>query len=198
MISTMAKLTAYEVADPVRHWGKIHDFLVEFPAGKSRYFSVDAHVGVGVKEIWAPIESVGKVDPAHMAITMGIEIDKAMIRHLSRLEAPEKDKDEIRLHRLFHSTPDWVEIRRKKGGSLRKSSRLVRGSSLIGYDAMTSNGNRGRVFELLFDEQSLALRVLRLTIDSVGNGIYFDIDSASHCRVVPEAHSLYFDTEKIH
>ncbi len=197
MISTMSKLTAYQVADPVRHWGKIHDFLIEFPAGRSRYFSVDAHVGVGVKEIWAPIESVGRVDPEHMAVTMSAEIDKEMVRHLSRLEAPEKDKDELLLHRLYHTKPDWVEIKRQKGGPLRKNSRLVRGSAIIGFDALTSNGSRGRVHELLFDDKDLALKVLRLTFDDIGHGIYFDVDSGSHCKVVPEAHSLYFEADRV-
>lgn len=58
MTSNLSKLTAYDVEDPQRPWGKIRDFLVEFPAGRVRYFSVDAHVGFGVKEIWAPLESI--------------------------------------------------------------------------------------------------------------------------------------------
>src|SRR5690348_16356038 len=103
MISNLSKMTAFNVTDPVRPWGKIHDFLLEFPAAKARYFSVDAHVGVGVKEIWAPLECVGRVDPEHMSVTVTAEIDHDMVKHLSRLETPEKDQDELRLHRLYRT-----------------------------------------------------------------------------------------------
>ena len=194
MISSMARLTAFEVADPVREWGKIRDFLVEFPSGKARYFSVDAHVGVGVKEIWAPLESVCSVDAAHMAVSVQAEIDQQMVRHLSRLETPEKDQDELRLHRLYHSSPAWAEIRRKKGGSLRKTSRLVRGSSLIGFEAVTRNGNRGKVKDLLFDEEKLQLELLRLQFDDA-MGACIDLESCGNCQLYTESHAIYVNVD---
>jgi hypothetical protein len=190
MISTMAKLTAFDVADPIRPWGKIHDFLVEFPTGRCRYFSVDAHVGVGVKEIWAPLETVARVDAEHMAVMVQTEIDREMVRHLSKLETPSKDEDEIILHRLYHTHPSWVAIRHKDSAFLRKHSRLIRGSDLIGFEVMTQAGVRGRVRDLLFDDQSLDLRMLRLQFDSTGHAVYLDLDAAQNCRVFPEAHAV--------
>lgn len=195
MLSTMSRLTAYDVADPVRAWGKIHDFLVEFPSGRNRYFSVDAHVGVGVKEIWAPLETVARVDPEHMTLKVSAAIDGPMIKHLSRLEIPEKDSDELKLHRLYHTSPDWVEIRRSKGGPLRKQSRLVRGSDLIGYDATTRNGNRGKVKDLLFDDKNLSLLMLRLQFDEGLRSVMVDIDAGSDCRIFSEAHAIYLNVD---
>ena len=193
MISNMSNLTSYEVADPVRPWGKIHDFLVEFPTGKSRYFSVDAHVGYGVKEIWAPMETVARVDPEHRVVTVQVEIDKEMVKHLARLETPGRDSDELKLHRLYHTTPDWVAVRRQNGGSLRKQSRLVRGSDLIGYEAMTQNGSRGRVKDLLFDDINLSLKMVRLQWGDSGMGATVDLDAAQNCRLATQAHALYIE-----
>jgi hypothetical protein len=195
MISNMSRLTAYNVGDLQRPWGKIHDFLVEFPSGKSRYFSVDAHVGVGVKEIWAPMETLARVDPEHMAVTVQAKIDSAMIRHLSRLETPERDTDELKLHRLYRTAPDWLPIRREKGGPLRKQSRLIRGGDLIGFEINTRNGNHGRVCDLLFDDKSLGLMMLRLQFDGLPHGVMVDIDSHEQCRLYPEAHALYINVD---
>jgi len=195
MISNFSRLTAFNVADPVRPWGRIRDFLLEFPACRARYFSVDAHVGVGMKEIWAPLESLARVDPQHMAVTVLAEIDKEMVRHLSRLEAPQKDQDELRLHRLYHTAPAWAGRRRAQGGNLRKRSRLLRGSQLIGFDALSKNGSRGKVSDLLFEEMDFSLQKLRLEYDSDGRNLFLDFDMGGFCQLLPEARAVYLSLD---
>jgi hypothetical protein len=189
----MSKFSAYDVADAARPWGKIRDFLVELPAGRSRYFSVEAHVGVGMKEIWAPIETLARVDPEHMAVTVQVEMDKKMVNHLSRLEAPRKDRDELRLHRLYNTSPDWVPLRRALGGKLRLRSRLMRGSELIGLEVVTRGGRMGRLLDLFFDDKNLALQALRFELSKDGMDEIMDVEAGSKCRLIQGAHALYLD-----
>jgi hypothetical protein len=193
MISNLSRMTTYHVEDRVRPWGRIHDFLLEFPGCKARYFSVDASVGFGVKEIWAPMESVGRVDPQHMALQVGTEIDKEMVWHLSRLETPAKDTDELRLHRLYRTRPDWAALGRKKGGKLRRNSRLVRGSDVIGFEVLSSNGGRGLVRDLLFDDLDLSLQKLRVEFETDGRSVILDMDVCNQCVLKPEAHAVYLE-----
>jgi hypothetical protein len=192
MICTMSRLTAFDVADYIRPWGKIHDFLLEFPAFRARYISVDAHVGFGVKEIWAPIESVARIDAQKMAVTIRAQIDSELAEHLSRLETPRRDSDELRLHRLYHTVPDWVEPLREKGAHLRKHSRLLRGSELLGLEAISRDGMRGIVDNLFFDDEGLNLKMIEIALNGPRKGQMADIFVDDDCVISHKSNTLYF------
>jgi hypothetical protein len=178
------------VADIRRPWGKIHDFLLEFPSCRASYFSIDAAVGFGVKEIWAPVEAIAWVDADEMYVALQAELDEGMLEHLSRLKAPETDSDELKLHRLYGTEPHWVPSHRKNGGSLRKKARFVRGSKLIGYKAMTRQGGNGVIRDLLFDEMGLNLEKFRLEFTNRESTVLLDFDTGDDCQLLPQANAL--------
>jgi hypothetical protein len=200
MTQSFQALTTFDVEDETRPWGKVRDILMEYPSCRNRYLGVGAHVGFGVKEIWAPIEMVQRTDAEGKKLTLHSSIDKDLVRHLERLEAPKSDKEELRLHNLYHSRPNWTQSHydtngKKKKFKLRNNSRMVRLSSLLHWDIMTRDGSKGKVSDLLVDLEDLQTLGFEFTNCAGGETCDFFINRNQAFLIDQGDHALYFDQE---
>jgi hypothetical protein len=200
MMQSFQGVTVFEVEGRCRDWGAARDILMEYPSCQNRYLAVAAAVNGGTRVIWAPLESILKMDLRNKKIFIDSEIDEDLAGHLDRLEAPQNDVDELKLQRLYHRRPQWAQKHVAKDGTknkytLRQNSRMVRLSSLLDWTTVLRDGGQGKVVDMLLNPLNLQTVGFELEMAPDKARVYFRIDEGCPYELDQKQHVLYLDKD---